>query len=271
MTGENDQLDELGRILNIVAGTMQSTILQNGYVTPRYTYQSLTESIIILNTAGAIQSISSHLAEKLGYLPSELLKIDISKLLSSDSSAYWQTVISEASTAADFQITLPLILVSKHQKLMPSFCTVSKLSGTNLILISTLSTVVQHTFSDLAFHEAAPRVTDAALVQQVYEYIINNLDEPLPGVKQLSRRFGTNEFRLKDSFRHFFNTSIYHFYLDQKLKRAHQMIEQTNLTFKEIALVGGFGDYPNFYKLFKKKYGYLPSDLLRPNDNGDEE
>ncbi len=105
--------------------------------------------------------------------------------------------------------------------------------------------------------------TDAVLLQNIYEYITEHLDEPLPSTKELSKMFGTNEFKLKDSFRHFFKTSIYQFYNDERLKKAHQLIEQTSIPIKEIAFISGFNDYTNFYKAFKKKYGYSPSDLNR--------
>jgi transcriptional regulator GlxA family with amidase domain len=105
--------------------------------------------------------------------------------------------------------------------------------------------------------------SEAVLLQNVYEYILNHLDEPLPSTKELSQLFGTNEFKLKDSFRHFFKTSIYKLYTDERLKKAHQLIQSTNISLKEIAFMSGFNDYTNFYKSFKKKYGYSPSDLPR--------
>lgn len=105
--------------------------------------------------------------------------------------------------------------------------------------------------------------SDAVLLQNVYEYILNHLEEPLPSTKELSKMFGTNEFKLKDSFRHFFNTSIYQLYTKERLKNAHQLIQKTTITLKEIAFISGFNDYVNFSKAFKKRYGYSPSELKR--------
>ena len=44
---------------------------------------------------------------------------------------------------------------------------------------------------------------DAAtvIIQKVQDYILNNLEEPLPTTKELSKMFGTNEFTLKENFR----------------------------------------------------------------------
>jgi hypothetical protein len=48
-------------------------------------------------------------------------------------------------------------------------------------------------------------------------YILKNLDTQLPSTSELSKIFNVNEFKLKDTFRHFFNTSIYQFYANTAL------------------------------------------------------
>lgn len=102
-----------------------------------------------------------------------------------------------------------------------------------------------------------------AIIQKVQDYILNHLEEPLPSTKELSSMFGTNEFTLKDNFRKLLKTSIYQFYNDERLKKAHFLIQQTAIPLKEIAFLCGFNDYTNFYKAFRKKYNYTPSDLDR--------
>ncbi|WP_291131206.1 helix-turn-helix domain-containing protein [Flavobacterium sp. UBA7682] len=103
------------------------------------------------------------------------------------------------------------------------------------------------------------------IIQKVQDYILNNLEEPLPTTKELSKMFGTNEFTLKENFRNILKTSIYQFYNDERLKKAHFLIQQTAIPLKEISFLCGFNDYTNFFKAFKKKYHYTPSDLSRNN------
>ena len=81
--------------------------------------------------------------------------------------------------------------------------------------------------------------------------------------------FGTNEFTLKDSFRKVLKTSIYQFYNDERLKKAHLLILQTAIPLKEIALISGFYNYTNFYKAFKKRFNYPPSELKRNTPEND--
>jgi len=101
------------------------------------------------------------------------------------------------------------------------------------------------------------------IIQKVQDYILNNLEEPLPTTKELSKMFGTNEFTLKENFRTILKTSIYQFYNDERLKKAHFLIQQTTISLKEISFLCGFNDYNNFSKAFKKKFNYSPSDVNR--------
>lgn len=104
----------------------------------------------------------------------------------------------------------------------------------------------------------------AVLIEKVQEYILNHLDENLPSSKELAQMFGTNEFTLKHNFRTLSQTSIYQFYNDERLKKAHLLIEQTVTPLTKIAMLSGFNNYTNFFKAFKKKYNIPPSDILRP-------
>lgn len=122
-----------------------------------------------------------------------------------------------------------------------------------------------HNFTNLILsgNDAATKI-----IQKVQDYILNNLEEPLPTTKELSKMFGTNEFTLKENFRNILKTSIYQFYNDERLKKAHFLIQKTAIPLKEISFLCGFNDYTNFFKAFKKKYQYSPSDINR-NSNKD--
>lgn len=64
------------------------------------------------------------------------------------------------------------------------------------------------------------------IIQKVQEYILSHLEEALPSSKELAIMFGTSEFTIKDNFRKTFQTSIYQFYNDERLKKAHFMTPQ---------------------------------------------
>lgn len=131
--------------------------------------------------------------------------------------------------------------------------------------------ISKHEFNKLSFdyklNSTNNKQADSELIQKVLDYIKNHLEEPLPTTKELSKMFGTNEFTLKDSFRTIVKTSIYQFYNEERLKKAHLLIEETAIPLKEIALMCGFNDYPNFYKAFKKRYSFPPSEIKREKEN----
>ena len=46
------------------------------------------------------------------------------------------------------------------------------------------------------------------------------------------------------------------------------MIQQTTIPLKNIAIMNGFTDYPNFSKSFKKQFGISPNEIARTALNG---
>jgi transcriptional regulator GlxA family with amidase domain len=108
---------------------------------------------------------------------------------------------------------------------------------------------------------------EVTAVHNLHDYILSHLDEPLPTLHHLAQMFAVEEHILKNGFRTFFKTSVYNFYQEERLKRAHVMIRQTSVSLKEIAYLNGFKGYLNFYKAFKKRFGYKPSDISRPEED----
>lgn len=102
-----------------------------------------------------------------------------------------------------------------------------------------------------------------AMVRNVQEHIQQHLEDPMPSARELAKLFGTNEFTLKDNFRRLLGTSLYRYYNDQRLGKAHLLIEHTTLPLKEVAFICGFNDYTNFFKAFRKKYGHTPNKVIR--------
>lgn len=112
------------------------------------------------------------------------------------------------------------------------------------------------------------KLTAEELANKIVVYIHNHLSEPLPAIKKIAKTFETNECFLKESFKKTTNTSIHQYYNDERLKKSYNLIEQTTIPLKEIAFQCGFNSYLNFYKAFRKKYNYSPSEIIRQSDFG---
>ncbi|CAM3625867.1 AraC family transcriptional regulator [Flavobacterium gelidilacus] len=261
---ENSLINEVAKTLNTIAEKLHQIILENGFINPHYTYQNLVQITIVLNSDFQIISFSPNLPNFLNKKTKDFINSEFINLLSKQSIPLWKKIKDEINKDDKYHNTIQLIFIDSNKQLVPTFCTIYRLYFTNNIFISSVTTILQDITSDNS--KATPRKSDAVIIQEVYEYIMSHLEEPLPTLKELSHIFGTNEFKLKDGFKHFFKTSIYRFYTEQRLKQAHALILQTNFPLKEIAFMSGFNDYTNFSKAFKKQYHYPPSDLKRNED-----
>jgi AraC-like DNA-binding protein len=266
-TDQNDELDKLSEILNKFAGEMHDILLRSGYVNPHYSYQNLVQTTFILDNNFIISSFNAHVPGALYYESEELFQADFGKFIAPQSFSIWNQKKMEASLDDNYHSTVQLIFIMANNKLLPSFCTISRLRYSDKIVISSITTILQELLSDAShsIKTATEKQSEAVVMQNLYDYILNHLEEPLPTLKQLAAMFSSEEHKLKIGFRKYFNTSVYNFYHLERLKKSHLLIQKTEIPLKEIAFICGFSAYLNFYKAFKKHYGYAPSDLNRPS------
>lgn len=273
-TGSDDELEGLIVLVNMVAEELRANVFHNGYVNSHFTFQYLIQNTFILNQEFIIKSYNPDLANSFGFSPDALFDTAFAEFLSEESLHVWNLISGSILLDANYHKTYQLAFKSKSGLLVPAFCTVTRLLHSSKILISSVTIVLQdHLTTNPVLLNAnnpkqSPKSYDAKLIQQLYDYILENLDSPLPTVKELSAKFATNEHKLKDGFRHFFKTSIYQFYNDERLKRAHLLIQQTNIPLKTIAYMTGFNIYTNFSKAFKKRFLYAPNMLKRGDADG---
>lgn len=270
-TEQDDELEALVVLINMVAEEMKESIFHSGFVNPHYTYKNLIQTAFVLDLDFVIKGYNSAVPTVLGFPPDKLYNKDFSSILSEQSLPVWNRVTAALLHEATYNSTEQLIYITQEQLLVPCFCIISRLIHSPIILISSVTTVIAEppVAETLVSPESTTllgglsRYSDVQITQQVYDYILDHLDSPLPSLQELSRIFGTNDNKLKYGFKHFFKTTIYQFYTTERLKRAHLLIQQTTISLKSIAFISGFSDYPNFSKSFKKRFGYTPLDIKR--------
>ncbi|MDI6034182.1 AraC family transcriptional regulator [Flavobacterium sp. LB2P84] len=269
LTDQNDELDKLSEMLNKLAREMHDIILRSGHVNPHYSYQNLVQTTFILDNNFIVNNFNAHVPEALYYESEELFQVDFGKFIAPQSFSIWNQKKKEASLDDNYHSTVQLIFITGNNKLLPTFCTISRLRYSDKIIVNSVTTILQELLSDTKYDiKTNPeKQLEAVIIQNLYDYILNHLEEPLPTLKELAVQFDSNEYRLKFGFREFFKTSIYNFYHEERLKRAHLMIQQTKIPLKGIAIMNGFNTYLNFYKAFKKRFEYTPSEVDRgPSD-----
>jgi AraC-like DNA-binding protein len=262
---DDEDLNSLIEVVNMVAEEMKASIFHYGYIQPHNTYHYLIQHTFILDGTLAIECVNANVPVILNLLAEELYGRNFGSVLTPDSAAKWNGLANIVRTDSKFHQTIELEFKSQSGLTIPAFCTVTRLLHSTKTIVSSVTMVTQESIwkEPTALKDGMTRRRrvanpDAAVIQQLYDYILAHLEEPLPTIQALARQFGSNESKLKSGFKHFFNTSIYQFYNDERLKRAHLLIRETELPLQNIADMCGFNIYTNFSKAFRKKFGYAP-------------
>lgn len=265
----DDEIETLVVLVNMVAEELKESAFHSGFVNPYITHRMITPATFILDENHSIKNVNQGALEILGYNAAEVLRRPIQDFLNDDFSSMSGLEIKKMEEMLLSGEIITLNFVTFKKLIVSAECSVSRLSDGKFTVLSFVAPFLQ--VNEAASESLEVKLnrhshfgqTDARMLQRVYDYILANLTEPLPSIKELARQFGTNDFKLKDGFRHFFHTSVYKFYTEQRLKRAYLMIEQTDIPLKNISLMNGFNSYPNFSKSFKKQFGFSPKELGR--------
>ena len=265
LISNDEELETLVVLINMVAEEMKESVFQIGYVNTHKTFQFTALSTFVLDFSFIIKSFTSEVTSFLCHSESELINLSLADIITTASFEQLQEVLEANS---NLPTTISLDFTPKEHLPISVASSIARLVNRSEIIINLVTPARQDPYSPLLYGNEnekhnKTRKADALLIQKLYDYILAHLEEPLPSLKVLSSKFGTNEHKLKDGFRHFFKTSIYQFYNQERLKRAFFMIEHTGIPLKNISVMNGFNNYPNFSKSFKKQFGFSPNELKR--------
>lgn len=127
--------------------------------------------------------------------------------------------------------------------------------GRHLLLSSIRTSSSTQPFAPAAYHKFYDKaVSDALAIME------EHLSEPL-SIAKIADNVDTSQRCLERRFRAVFETSPGYFYKQMRVRRAHQLIEGTNLPLIDIATATGFGSTGTLSTAFKKFYGVTPSDF----------
>ncbi len=112
--------------------------------------------------------------------------------------------------------------------------------------------------------EKCPFLHDEANVEKIREakrLLISNMIDP-PGIKELSRLVGLNEYQLKVGFKNIYGNTVYKYLTDHRMDQARRMLDTGNYLVNEAAAEVGYSNPSHFIAAFKKKYGFTPKKYL---------
>lgn len=106
------------------------------------------------------------------------------------------------------------------------------------------------------------RIRNLNRLNPVMKYIQENYSEPITN-QELAALVHVSEYRFCHLFKESLGQSPSNYINEVRLKKAYHLLEQKEMTIAEIAAAVGFQDYNNFGRLFRKYYGFAPSNVWR--------
>ncbi|MDO9048939.1 MAG: AraC family transcriptional regulator [Methylobacter sp.] len=98
---------------------------------------------------------------------------------------------------------------------------------------------------------------DVAIAKSARDILLREFRNP-PSVEDLSKRVGTNQFKLKQLFHHFFNNTPYGLLLEIRMNNAYQLLESRRCQVSVAADLVGYSHASNFSAAFIKHFGISP-------------
>lgn len=96
-----------------------------------------------------------------------------------------------------------------------------------------------------------PKLTEAVSLMEA------NYEEPLP-TEEIARLVGVSRRQLERLFKQYLNSLPSRYYLELRLTRARQLLQQTSQSILQIALSCGFSSGPHFSSAYRNHFGITP-------------
>jgi AraC-like DNA-binding protein len=100
---------------------------------------------------------------------------------------------------------------------------------------------------------------DEKLIEQAVKYVEKNMERTDLSVEELSRQLGMSRVHLYKRMRQITGKTPIEFIRILRLKRAAQLLRESQLNVSEIAYKVGFNNPKYFSNYFKQEFGVLPS------------
>lgn len=93
------------------------------------------------------------------------------------------------------------------------------------------------------------------------DLLLRSMEHP-PGLKELARLAGLNEYQLKVGFKEIYGNTVYGFLLDHKLDHARAQLDTGRFRVSEVAYQIGYANPSHFIAAFRRKFGVTPKKYL---------
>ena len=102
-------------------------------------------------------------------------------------------------------------------------------------------------------------------VEKVLKYLQENFTKPISPA-DVANMHSLSESHFRKLFREVTGVSIKEYLIWMRINNAKDLLSSSNINVTEAAMLSGFNDVFYFSTLFKKKFGFSPSKLIKQND-----
>ena len=110
---------------------------------------------------------------------------------------------------------------------------------------------------------AAPRSIRLSEEQiQQFKAMAEKIRNATPGkfpIAAAAIEMGMNEAKFQQVFRQVNGDSFYQYQLNERMKEARRLLEETNVSVKEVSIIAGYKHAIHFIKKFREHFGFNPS------------
>lgn len=104
------------------------------------------------------------------------------------------------------------------------------------------------------------KLRDKDLIQEVRLFIEDN-PETTKSIVELSQMVGINQDKLKKGFKEMFDSTVFGFITEKRMEKAKHLLLDEKMFVNEVADRVGYKHPHHFTAAFKRKFGFLPSEL----------
>lgn len=292
-TDKNDEIEALTILLNMTVEEIKASFFHQGYVNQNETYKHLVKVFFILDKDDNITAFNFGAKQMLLFDDDELKGKPFCSLLTDKSKLAWSRLRSKLMSIGpcSHEGLIELSLKTKQDLILTVNCLASRPIGeaeqSERIIVTSVEIVKNSKEKEINLQKevSAQKKTDKKAkdsrgaknkngrinlssadilkIREVHDHILNNLDKPLLSLRELAHCFATNEYKLKHGFKQLYGQTVFGFLIDERLKKASILIQNSDIPLKEVAHSTGFKSAPHFSRAFKEKYGYTPRDLRK--------
>jgi AraC family transcriptional regulator len=138
--------------------------------------------------------------------------------------------------------------------------------NTPLFVDQLKTTLVMHLLRSYGVHKVQIATYSDGLprykLNQVQDYIDAHLDQNLE-LEDLAQQVGMSQFYFSRLFKQSLGVTPHQYVIQQRVERAQQLIQKSQLSFVEIALECGFANQGHLNRHFKRSLGVTPKEMAR--------